>query len=60
VRRQLSVGTDRGTLVGAEVGGTYNLREQSEAYGDEFASENETLMPDNTIPWEKIAETTET
>lgn len=44
----------------AQVGETYTLREQSEIYGGDFASENDALMPDNTIPWEKNAEYTET
>ena len=44
----------------AEVGGTYTLREQSEAYAGDFGSESATLMPDNTIPWQKNAENTET
>jgi hypothetical protein len=37
--------------------GTYALRESSEAYGGEFAQENEALTPENTIPWRKFAET---
>jgi len=44
----------------AEVGGTHTLRERSEAYADDFASESDALMPDNTIPWEKNAESTQT
>ena len=44
----------------AEVGGTYSLREQSEAYAGNFAGENDALMLDNTIPLEKNAESTET
>jgi putative transposase len=44
----------------AEMSGTYRLREQSEAYAGDFASESDVLMPDNTIPWEKNAENTET
>jgi hypothetical protein len=52
------MGVDSGALVGAEVAGPIPCG--NEAYGDEFANENETLMPDNTIPWEKIAETSET
>jgi hypothetical protein len=39
---------------------TYALREQSEAYGHEFAHQNETLKPENTIPWHKFSETAET
>ena len=37
-----------------QAGGTYALREQSEAYGGEFASENGALTPKNTIPWQKM------
>ena len=43
-----------------QVDGTYILREQSEAYSAHFASENDALMTDNTIPWEINAESTET
>jgi hypothetical protein len=43
----------------AQIGGMYTLREQSEAYAGHFASENDALMPDNTIPWEKSAESAE-
>jgi hypothetical protein len=43
-----------------QAGETYALREQSEAYGSEFASENEVLTPQNTIPWQEKAETAET
>jgi hypothetical protein len=39
---------------------TYALRKQSEAYGQEFTQENETLRPENTILWQKFIETTET
>jgi hypothetical protein len=34
--------------------GTYALRESSEAYGGEFAQENEALTPKNTIPWQNL------
>ncbi len=44
----------------AEVGGTYTLREQSEAYAGDFGSQNYALRPDNIILWEKNAESTET
>jgi hypothetical protein len=44
----------------AEVCGTYTLREQSEAYAGNFASENDALMPDNTLPWAKNAKSAET
>jgi hypothetical protein len=41
-------------------GGTYALRQSSEAYGGEFAHENEVLRSENTIPWQKFLETAET
>ena len=40
--------------------GTYALREQSEAYGHEFASESDALRLENTISWNENAETVET
>ena len=40
--------------------GTYTTRQQREAYTGNFASENDPLKPDNTIPWEKNAKTAET
>jgi len=40
--------------------GTYALRESSEPYESEIAQENEALTLKNTIPWQKIAEATET
>ncbi len=43
-----------------QAGGTYALREHSEAYGSEFAHETEALTPENTILWQKFAETAET
>jgi hypothetical protein len=43
-----------------QAGGTYALREHSEAYSGEFARENESLRAENTIPWQKFAETAET
>jgi hypothetical protein len=43
-----------------QAGGTYALREHSEAYSGEFARENEALRPENTIPWQQFAETAET
>ncbi|MGH7825461.1 MAG: hypothetical protein ACREQ7_09850 [Candidatus Binatia bacterium] len=43
-----------------QAGGTYALREPGEAYAGEFASENDALTPENTIPWEKNAATAET
>jgi putative transposase len=42
------------------VGGTYALREQSEAYGDEFTGENDALTPENTVSSQENAETAET
>ena len=44
----------------AEMGGTYTLRGQGEAYAGDFAGENDALTPDNTFPWEKSTEGTET
>jgi len=44
----------------AEVGEAYTLREQSEAYASDFGCRNDPLRPDNTVLWEKNAETTET
>jgi len=43
-----------------QVDGAYALREPSEAYAGEFAGENDALMPENTIPWDKNAGTAET
>jgi hypothetical protein len=40
-----------------QAGGAYTLRESSEAYGGEFAYENELLRLDNTIPWQKFLDT---
>jgi putative transposase len=40
--------------------GTYALRELSEPYGREFATENDAPTAANTIPWQKNAETAET
>jgi putative transposase len=39
---------------------SYALREQSEAYGHEFASESDPLRLENTISWDENAETAET
>ena len=44
----------------AQVRGTYRLREESEAYAGNFAGENDALMLDNTILWEKNTESAET
>ena len=44
----------------AQLDGTYTLREKSEAYGGDFASENDPLRLDNTILWEENVESTET
>jgi acyl-CoA synthetase (AMP-forming)/AMP-acid ligase II len=41
-----------------EVTGTYTLREQSEAYGPNFAGETEALRPKDTISWQETDETT--
>lgn len=43
-----------------QLDGTYTLREEIEAYGADFTSENATLTLDNTIPWEDNVESTET
>jgi putative transposase len=37
--------------------GTYALREQSETYGHEFASESDALRLENSISWDENAET---
>jgi putative transposase len=44
----------------AQLDGTYTLREEREAYGGDFASKNDALTLDNTIPWEENVESTET
>jgi putative transposase len=44
----------------AQRDGTYILREQSEAYGEDFASESDSLTLNNTISWEENIETVET
>ncbi len=36
------------------VDGTYVLRESCEAYSGQFDTENESLRPENTLPWERI------
>ncbi|MDO8700407.1 MAG: transposase [Deltaproteobacteria bacterium] len=43
-----------------QLNGTYTLREESEAYGGDFTSENDALTPDNTIPWEENIESIDT
>jgi hypothetical protein len=43
-----------------QLSGTYELREQSEAYGGACASENDPLTSQNMILWQRIAETTRT
>ena len=43
-----------------QLGGGYALRERSEAYAGEFPHENATLTLENTVIWEKNAETAET
>jgi hypothetical protein len=35
------------------------LREPVPPYGDHFNKENESLRPDNTVPWQTNLETTE-
>jgi hypothetical protein len=44
----------------AQAGGTYALREPGEAYRGEFDSESDALRAENTLPWQRIAETAET
>ncbi len=44
----------------AQLDETYTLREESEAYGDHFASENDSLTLNNTISWEESFENAET
>jgi hypothetical protein len=39
-----------------EVDGTYALREQREAYGDDFDGENEALSSENTRFWDQNSE----
>ena len=41
-----------------EGGGTYSLREQSEAYGSDFTGENEVLSSGNTRIWNEDSEFT--
>jgi putative transposase len=58
VRSELGVKAMHREVVQSD--GTYTLREESEAYGGDFASENDPLRLDNTIPWEENIESTET
>ena len=58
VKRQLGIIALRRKV--AELGGTYALREQSEAYAGKFAGASDALMPDSTIPCEKKPESTDT
>jgi hypothetical protein len=44
----------------AQAGGTYALREPGEAYKGEFDNESDALRAENTLPWQRIAETAET
>jgi hypothetical protein len=44
----------------AGVGGAYVLRERSEAYAGDFASESDVLLSDNTIARGKKAESIDT
>jgi len=39
-----------------EVGVTFTLREQSEAYASDFAAKSGAPRPENTAFWEKTAE----
>jgi hypothetical protein len=41
-------------------GATSVLRERSEVYGGQFASENNALRAENTIEWQTLADFTET
>jgi hypothetical protein len=41
-----------------EAGGTYALREQSEAYGSNFTGKNEVLSSENTRFWNENSEFT--
>jgi hypothetical protein len=43
-----------------EEGGTYALREQSEAYGANFSGKNEALSSENTRFWHENSEFTTT
>ncbi len=58
VKSELGVKARDREVVG--VGGTYTLREESETYAGDLGRESGALMPNNTIPWEKNAESTET
>ena len=58
VKSELGVRATHREIV--EVDRTYGLREPSEAYGSEFASENEALTLKNTIQWQKNAEIAQT
>lgn len=40
--------------------GTYILREGSEAYAGDLASQSDLPTPGNAIPWQRDAESTET
>jgi len=39
-----------------QLDGIYALREPVEAYRTNFDIQNESLRPENTLPWERIAE----
>lgn len=43
-----------------QVDGTYALREPSEAYAGEYASENDVLALANTVRWEENTESADT
>jgi hypothetical protein len=47
---------DHTGLFEPEINGTYALREPGEAYRTNFDTQNESLRPENTLPWERIAE----
>jgi hypothetical protein len=54
------LGTKAAHRSAEQAGATTVLREQSEAYGVEFAGENSALRAENTVPWQNIAEIVET
>ena len=56
VRIELGVKAKHREIVQSD--GTYTLREESETYGGDFASENDMLRLDNTISWEENIEMT--
>jgi putative transposase len=58
VRSELGVKAMHREVV--QLDGTSTLREESDAYGSDFVSENDALTLDNTILWEENVEGTET